>query len=356
MTAGDLTIRSMEKSDRDLALFKSCFDDNGSPKPRDLLSWQFFDVPQPGLNVEFAMDEAAPGAAIVAAVYAVFPIRMRVGEQVLPAVQSIDTMTDARYRGRGLFVKLAEQVYARCQSEGKSLVYGMPNANSAHGFFTKLGWTALDPMPFVARPLRSGYLLSKLKLGGTVSKLFDAPLPLPARPKLPAGSVMRDVADIDDQFHDVWRAYCGHNTCGVERDAQYLRWRLKRPGERYEVIAWYEGEKLLGYVVIGRRDMGDSKAGKLMELIYNPQRPAVGSGLLAEALHRLRSAGCGIVWAWNFEHSANRPALKAAGFISLPERLWPLKLHFGVRDFNGNLGLPNQREHWYISMLECDTD
>lgn len=356
MTVGDLTIRNMERSESDLALFKACFDDNGSPKPEDLLRWQFFDVPQSGLNVDFAIDVAAPDAAIVAAVYAVFPIQLRVGEQVLPAVQSIDTMTDARYRGRGLFVKLAEQVYARCQRDGKALVYGMPNTNSAHGFFTKLSWNALDPMPFVARPLRSGYVLSKLKLGDVVSKFLDAPLPLPARPALPVGSVMRDVSSIDDQFHQVWRAYCGTQTCGVERDVAYLRWRLKRPGERYEVIGWYDDEKLLGYVVIGQRDMGGSRTGKLMELIFDPQRPAVASGLLAEALHRLRSAGCGIVWAWNFDHSANHPALKSAGFIKLPERFWPLKLHFGARDFTGKLKMLYQRERWYISLLECDTD
>jgi len=356
MTAGQLTFRNMERTEADLALFKGCFDLNDSPKALDLLRWQFFDVPAPGLNVDFAMDHAAPGGPIVAAVYATFPVSIRVGARVLPAVQSIDTMTDGRYRGRGLFVKLAAQVYERCAREGKALVYGMPNANSAHGFFTKLGWQSLDPMPFVARPLRSGYVLSKLRLGGTLSKLMDVPLPLPARPRPTSAFDIRSGSAIDDQVHRVWQDYCADRTCGLERDADYLRWRLARPGEQYEVLGWYEDQLLKGYAIIGLRDTAGTKSGKLMELLYDPRRPEVGSGLASEALHRLRDAGCGIVWAWNFPHSANHGVLKGAGFIDLPQRFWPLELHIGVRDFSGDHPLLNQRSNWYVSMLECDTD
>lgn len=356
MSTGELTFRPMTASEADLGLFKSCFDNNGSPKALDMLRWQFLELAESGLNVDFALDFSTPAAPIVAAVYAVYPVRLRVGEQLVSAVQSIDTMTDSRYRGQGLFVKLAKRVYAACRIEGKAAVFGMPNANSAHGFFTKLGWQVLDPMPFVARPLRTGYILGKLKLGSALASLLDMPLPLPPRPKLRGGAMIREVSQIDEQFAEVWRGYCGLNTCAVERDAAYLRWRLKRPGERYQVLGWYEADKLLGYSIIGQRHIGSNKTGKLMELVYDPQRPDVGSGLIAESLHRLRASGCGMVWGWNFAHAENHAVLKAAGFYTLPNRFWPLQLHMGVCDFTNRLGQLGQREHWYISMLDCDTD
>ena len=356
MEVDSLNYRSMERTGFDLALFKRCFDLNDSPKSLELLRWQYFDVPVEGLNVELALDDLSGSDQIVAAVYATFPVTMRVGAGTCAGVQSIDTMTDSRYRGRGRFVNLAKRVYDRCIAEGKTVVYGMPNTSSARGFFTRLGWESFDPMPFMARPLRSGYVLEKLRLGGTLSKLFDAPLPLPTRPKAAMIANIRRVNTIDARFQAVWQAFSGDVTCGVERDTNYLQWRLARPGESYDVFGWFEGEALVGYVILGTRVTANGLTGKLMELLFDPSRPEVGAAMLSEALHLLRDRGCGIVWAWNFDHSVNHPTLKGAGFINLPERLWPLQLHVGMRDFSGANDVLHSKTNWYVSLLDCDTD
>src|SRR5699024_1108381 len=86
--------------------------------------------------------------------------------------QSLDTLVAPEARGQGLFNKLASQVYDEAKNRDIAFVYGFPNGNSAHGFFNKLGWVNLDPVPFLVLPLRSRYILSKLPIIKKVSNLL----------------------------------------------------------------------------------------------------------------------------------------------------------------------------------------
>jgi GNAT superfamily N-acetyltransferase len=159
-TPAELVMRPMRREPDELARFARCFAGNGSPKRPELLAWQYLENPTGELFVDFAL---APGPTPgpgddLAAIYATLPVRVRIGGQVALAIQSVDTITDAGFRGRGLFLTLAKATYARAEAAGARLVYGFPNGQSAHGFFERLGWTSLDPVPFLIRPLRTRYL------------------------------------------------------------------------------------------------------------------------------------------------------------------------------------------------------
>ena len=161
--ADDLLTRPMTAAPEDLARFGRCFDRNGSPRPAAAIAWQYdrgADVPvMAELSVQ-ATDGALP-AGEIAAIYAVAPVPMQVGARRVWGAQSLDTMTDARHRGRGLFKTLAAAVYGRCAEAGFGLVYGFPNGNSAPGFFGRLGWVEIAPVPFKVVPLRSRYLAQR---------------------------------------------------------------------------------------------------------------------------------------------------------------------------------------------------
>ncbi len=78
-----------------------------------------------------------------AAYYGVFPIRFRLGDRVIVAAQSGDTMTHKDHQGKGLFTKLAKMTYDLARQEGVEFVFGFPNDNSLPGFTRKLNW-AID--------------------------------------------------------------------------------------------------------------------------------------------------------------------------------------------------------------------
>jgi GNAT superfamily N-acetyltransferase len=346
--------RPMTASAEDFERFRRCFERNGSPRSDAKVRWQYNDNPTRKLFVDFAIDPARPDE--IAGIYAVQPCAMRVGAEVRLGVQSVDTLVDERYRGQGLFVKMARAVYDRCARDGCALVYGFPNGSSAHGFFTKLDWKPLDPVPFLVRPLRTRYVTDRLFKG----RPWARRVPNFAVPVLPFGNRRARIASLDrfDERTDrVWKEFSRSITLAVERDARYLNWRLREHWSgAYERLAYFEGDEILGFVVVAVFDKHGGRVAYVMELLYLPWRRDVGRALLSAALDRCSSHGADVALAWCLPHSPNRACFTAHMFTPLPERLWPLELHVGARAFD----LPSwvsydDRRSWYLSYCDSDT-
>lgn len=349
----EVRFRPMDRSEEDLRLFLKCFNDNDLPRTIDLLRWQYLEPPAGPLLVDLAV---VPDGSSLAAIYAVFPIAMRANGQRTLGVQSLNTLTDEAFRGKGLFSKLAKSLYARCVREGVGLVYGFPNGNSAHGLFNRLEWKPLDPMPLLLRPLRTGYVLRRLPVLRKLARALDFRLTSSRAPRLTDGWSFSTVTTLSPEFDAVWQSFAKTIGFAVERDSQYLNWRLRRPGEQYECIALMSKGRPIGLAITGvRRVNAEETVGKLMDVFYDPDVPAAGAALGREALRRLSAAGCAAVWAWNFPHSPNHRVLRRAGFINVPAKLEKTEAHVGARAFVPMNGI-DDRANWYISLLDSDTE
>src|SRR2546423_3932544 len=288
-STASLQFRPMARTESDLQLFRECFAINDSPRSIELFRWQYFETPVKRLYVDFAISSDAPQQ--LAAIYGVFPVMMRIDGDRRLGVQSLDTLTAAAFRGKGLFTRMAAAVYERCASDGASLVYGFPNANSAHGIFKRLNWNALDPMPVMLKPMRIGYVLSRLvKSARKLPAWMNIKLHWKSAPR------NRDFQAVDElgpEFTEVWKSFSRDIPFGVERDAEYLNWRLRRPGEQYELVALRDQSKLVGYVITGIQRAttpGAARTGKIMDLICDPGYSDAAEVLLREGLHRLLNA------------------------------------------------------------------
>jgi GNAT superfamily N-acetyltransferase len=345
----DLVFRPMTPDDADLERFSACFEANGSPRDDRQLRWQYREPPVGRLYAEFAEE---PGGK-VGGIYAVFPARFRVRGKVYVGVQSLNTLTDEAHRGKGLFTKLAKRVYDRCQAEDVALVYGFPNGSSAHGFFERLGWARLDPVPFLVRPLR----LRKARLPEALVKWVPDvwPRPLP-RVRLTANEEVAVATAVDASLAAVWASFAVGVNAAVERDLDYLKWRLARPKAGYKVLVFRRGGEVRGWVAFTVQEKHGGRIGYVMELLHAPGDDAAGAALAAAALRDLSALGAEVVLAWCFDHSANRGAYGAVGFRPLPPAVWPIELHFGVRALAApaDAALGN-RENWYLSYLDSDT-
>jgi GNAT superfamily N-acetyltransferase len=353
MDVSALQFRAMTDTDDDYRLFQECFAANGSPKTLDQIRWQFREPPPQKLYVELAV---IPGdTPRLAGIYASFPIEMKLaGEKVL-GIQSIDTLTDAEFRGKGLFTKMAKALYQRCVVDGVSLVYGFPNGNSVHGF-TKLDWKSLDPVPYRFKPLRASYFARRVRIiSGLASVLEGIPLTMASKPLTSSAQRFEKISSFDARFDVLWQTFAGGTHVAVQRTADYLAWRVRRPGESYETVALLEGEDLRGYVIVGSNDVGRSTVGKIMELVFDPGHPGAGNILVTEAIRRLYAIGCEVVWTSCFSHSPNQVAFRRNGFIPAPSRL-AVEAHMGARALQAQPDpLLGAREAWYVSFLDSDT-
>lgn len=352
----EVTFRAMESTQADLDLFKATFDRNGSARTIEHLTWQYVRNPTGKLFVELALPVGDTSRA--AAVYSVMPVFVRLNGQVLLGAQSLDTLTDAEFRGKGLFVKMAQNVFGKCEREGVAWVYGFPNASSAPGFFRRLGWTRLDPVPFLVRPLRANYFLRRISaLSSLASRVPSLPLGPLRRPSLPRSVEIRPVTQFDSSFDELWERFAHGVGAAVHRDALYLEWRLfRKPGQKYRVLALRENSRLIAFCAFDVQEKHGGRIGYVLELLHDPGRADVAQKLLQEAIVEMAAEGAEVVLAWCLPHSPNYRPYRANGFWPLPERLRPIELHVGVRPLaappEANLG---NRRNWYLSYLDSDT-
>lgn len=346
-------MRPMARTARDLELFDACFTRNGAPRDMDVLRWQYLDNPTGELFVDFAM--AAEDR--LAAIYASIPVMFRIAGERRLGIQSVDTMTDRDFRGQGLFLSLAKQTYARAADAGAALVYGTPNGSSAHGFFQRLEWRDLDPLPFLIRPLRARWVLEKLRLARAAQLLPELRIPV-GRGRARA----RPVDRFDERFTRLWSELARGVGVAVERDARYLGWRLGKPGEDYRSHIVERGgdggqeSSILAFVSHCTKLKERSRIGYIMEAMCTPDGARPLRDLLRGALADMMAQDADVALAWCLPHSPTYAAYLRLGFVPFPRRLWPIELHVGARSFDPAIAAQvHDRRAWYLSYLDSDT-
>ena len=115
-----------------VSLIGRMFAEQGETRSAELLAWQYLSH-LGGAHVCIAHTKAGLHEG-PAALYAAFPTPFQVDGRAVTAYQSFDTLTVAAFRGRGLFVRLAELAFRQLADSGAGLVYGIPNGESFGGF------------------------------------------------------------------------------------------------------------------------------------------------------------------------------------------------------------------------------
>lgn len=332
-------------------IYQECFNNNESPKKMENIEWQFFKNTEKKGFVDIAFDQEHNKAA---AIYAVSCVKFKIGDAQLTGTQSLDTITDINYRGKGLFITLAKDVYAKATQSEVALVYGFPNGNSIHGFAKKLDWVVLDPVPFLIKPLQSKYFTDKIK-------------PLRFFPNLPLSFAgfsqdrkyrVDRATDFPENTDALWQAFSKDILVSVARDMPYLNWRyLQKPNEQYTIAHCYDSQDICsGFIVFTVKEKHKGKIAYIMELIYDTSQPAAGRQLLNFAVNEIKKHKADCILSWCFDHSPNYPTYKKSFFLKLPEKFRPIELHFGARAFREDLKpLINNRKNWFLSYSDSDT-
>lgn len=88
------------------------------------------------------------------AYYGVIPCLLQYKDRLILSAQSADTMTDPRFRFKGMFVELSRITFELCRASGIHFIFGFPNENSLHGAVNKLGWQQADTMDRFTIPVK----------------------------------------------------------------------------------------------------------------------------------------------------------------------------------------------------------
>lgn len=331
--------------------YRDAFERNDYPKDLDELAWVHLNNPV-GTTVTSLTRSPSND---VAAIYAAMPVVVDLDGQQRLACQSLDTLTDSDHRGKGLFVTSATEIYGEARSRGYQFVYGFPNGQSAHGFVSRLGWTLHDPVPFLIRPLRSGYPLQRV-FGSRLGKVLDFPIVRRHHLHLLATESVQDIDRFSDDVTALWDRFSQKIKVAVRRDSKYLNWRfVDKPTHTYTRLGYYRNGQLRGVIVFSVQEKHGGCVGYVMELIVDPDDRRVGDVLIQAALNSFVDASADFVLSWCMESSPNYLDFKRGRFVELPQALRPIELHFGYVDMGDSDPTLKSRDNWYISYADSDT-
>jgi hypothetical protein len=348
--SAELHITPMEVNSANLKNYKEAFEKNEMPMSLPKLEWQH-DHYLKSSFISWIID----GSNNVAGLYSSFFVDFSVDGQRRISAQSIDTLTDINYRGKGLFTKLASDVNKRLAEADIPFIYGFPNSSSAPGFFKKLGWEKIGDgtVPFLVRPLRLSFVLRKLlkrESSNTGAPLVNIK---------PGHKNIRLMADFnDEQVNILSNMFLKQKKYAICRDSNYLNWRfVNKPGEAYTILGYYEANKLIGFVVFTVKQKHGGTIGYIMELIYDPSDVKVGKKLLRYAVKTIRRSNADLILAWNFKDAPNNKAFKSNFFFAMPEKLKTIQLFLGASLFDQRINKADffKSDNWYISYCDSDT-
>ena len=294
------------------------------------LDWSFGDAP-------FAV--ARLGGRVVG-LSAYQPRRIALGAAEGRAFQAVDSYVDAAARGQGVFRRLADAFQAGAAGLGADVVWGLPNENAAPHWFGRGGWTDLGALPFVVRPLRASMLRRRL-LGG------------PPPPDHPAPGAPPDAAVLGDWLDAAWDRFRGGArgaAVAIRRDGAALRRRLLDGPDPASYRAWADPGDDGALVVTRTLARHGARICYVMEALGGRRL----HGPLRAALAAARADGAEVALAWCPVHAPNRPTLRRAGFVTLPERLRPTRIRLGARAASDRGRIAEGAGAWYLSYLDSD--
>lgn len=272
-----MQIKQFELSEKDelLVFLQTAYADNPRMSNASFWDWHFLQNPyvEPdNLPVWIAKD----GDKIVGQLAAT-PVKLQIGEAKKDAIWILDLIVDSAYRGKGLAKKLV-----RAAEEFCPLGLGVnTNEQTAPLLLQKLGWKIVGKIPRYNKLLFPGEALREISRINPARKLANfcyAPL----RPRLQKNffgenNRLRLIDEFDSSFEDLWRESSAQWSCGVARAPEILRWQYQlQPGKKFDVLGFYESDKLLGYAVLffRRRDAsGALPKAAITDLCYHPSQP-----------------------------------------------------------------------------------
>jgi len=282
--------------------------------PTEYFDWRYFDNNHE--QILFAIEIENHKAV---ASYSAFPVDLILNGKKCRTAMSMTTMTHPDWRGKGLFKKLATELYSQAGLQQIAAVWGFPNTSSHSAFNAKLGWTDVYEIPTLTLDLHnvdSGKLLMNAE-------------------------ILRD-----DTFSMNYPDMPNDGFIRVHRTQSYLFWRYaKNPVNNYQNFVLLQDGKVSSYIVT--KSYGDG-----IDLVDIQTANSQEARVLLEHIVKLNfTNGVNRISCWAPPHHSVHAVLERLGF----ENTAPIT-YFGGRELIPS-AMPSDwlnYKSWYIQMGDSD--
>lgn len=321
---------------------------------KDFIQHEYFKNPCGKAYIKLAYDQENN---VLAGQYIVLPMKIKIIDQQHPVILSLNTLTRENYRGQKIFAALAEETYKECGALGYKFCYGAPNPNSYPGFLKRLSFRNIGTMPLYLKIIHPS-LLVKQKLNNSFLSLLAAPFNLVFKPQRTADlksiiSINKDNVNLIDTFWE--QIQNKYQIIGV-RNSDYLNWRyLCMPEREYQIFAFYEEQKMKGYLVGRKTEVAGMQCGMIVDFLVEKGRNDIASALLTFIQKKYYAEGIGLMGCLMQRHFEEAKSLKKSGFFICPKFMEPQPFPIIYRNLNKLDNIADiDFQNWFFTMGDYD--
>lgn len=293
-------------------LFMYCFNKEVS---KEFLIWRYIKNPLDELLINVALDNNK-----IVANYSVSPYTIYIDGKLEKAALSMTTMTHPDYRGKGLFPKLATDLYKRMEEYNYIAVTGFPNNNSHSIFVEKLNWNNIYEIPTMKLDL------SRINKSNSLICI----------------SVVND-----NNFSLDYSKLINNkkNKIKVYKDLNYLKWRFKdNPANKYVNYVILENNYVVSSIITKSFSKSESDIVEVNSLDdFSSKR------LLEYIIDIEKGNGKKYINMWCHLNSTTHGMVEKIGFVNTE----PIS-YFGVRYIKSNISNLSNYNNWDIQMGDSD--
>jgi ribosomal protein S18 acetylase RimI-like enzyme len=294
----DVQIEQMRLADKNalLEFLREAYAEN--PRMSDERFWDWHFLENPYVEPDNLPVWIARSGERIAGQLAAIPVDLDVEGERVRAMWILDLIVHEDFRRRGIAKQLV------LESEKFCPVGLGVNTMEQHApaLLQSLGWRIAGKIPRYSKLLFAGNVLTEVSRINPLRQTFNF-LSAPFRPRVDetlfgANGKLKLLEKFDSLFDDFRREAGVQFKCVVARDARFLEWQYaKQPLKKFDVIGYFEGERLRGYaVVFVRRPDKNGAVAKaaITDLCYHAENAAkIIDYLLRGALQIALTRGAG---------------------------------------------------------------
>lgn len=287
---GEVQIKQFELAEQEvlLAFLREAYRDDPRKSDPEVWKWHYLENPYTSLD-DIPLWIVKDGERVVGQAATIL-VELKVDDEIRRAVWILDFILLPEYRGQKLgkrLLQLARQTYPTMLALGYNEMSG--------NVLTSLEWVRMGMIDRYQRLLFPGYGLKEVAtippLRGLIN-LGYAPFRPSRNATIPNTRFeVREVADFDSAFDELWKRASKNFPCAVERRSAFLNWQFRRqPGKKFAVLGVYKAERLVGYAVLFFRKPKQANAppkAAITDICYDPENgAAIIDELFKTALRR----------------------------------------------------------------------
>lgn len=266
----DVRIEQMQLSDRDnvLAFLRTAYAENLRHSEPDFWDWHF-QLPPLSESENLPVWLAKSGDRIAGQLAAI-PVELNVNGETRRAIWILDLIVDPDFRRMGIAQKLVQAAEKYCP-----LILGV-NTNEQHApaLLQKQGFVIVTKIQRFHKLLFPGEAFREVSKLGPLRPITNLAF-APFRSGLKGETSVRRMTEFDASFDEFWSEARSQWPCSVSRSAAMLRWQFEQqPNKKYEILGYFDNDKLLGYAVLFFRKAnkhGAIEKAAISDICYGPQ-------------------------------------------------------------------------------------